>query len=198
MKKTQILSKPQQDLVEKHLSVVHWAIHHFIKVNETIFGFEYDDLFGEGCIWLCKAAATYDEARGEFAAYAKTVVRNGLLSYCRIMCGKQKRQRLLLDVMLSDDDDTRFLDRLTTEDDLDALISSVDALTLLETVKPQYSGVARLGIEALEYRISGLSGNDIAKLYGVPPNHIGAWISRAAAKLRQNDKVLAMAADRSG
>ena len=49
-----------------------------------------------------------------------------------------------------------------------------------------YSGVARLGVEALELKIAGYSGTDIAKLYGVQPNHVGAWISRAAQKLKKD------------
>lgn len=60
----------------------------------------------------------------------------------------------------------------------------------MESVKAEYSGVARLGIEALELKIKGLSGSDIAHLYGVAPNHVGAWISRAAEKLRKNERFL--------
>ena len=44
----------------------------------------------------------------------------------------------------------------------------------------------RLGVEALELKIAGYSGTDIAKLYGVQPNHVGAWISRAAQKLKKD------------
>lgn len=47
-------------------------------------------------------------------------------------------------------------------------------------------GVARLGIEALELKVKGYSGADIAQLYQTKPNHIGAWISRAAEKLRKD------------
>ena len=57
---------------------------------------------------------------------------------------------------------------------------------LLDRCKKAYSGVARLGIEALEWKINGYSSADIARLYGVKPNHVGAWISRAAKKLRKD------------
>ena len=60
MKRLPPLNEQQQQLVEKNLTVIHWAIHNFVKINETVFGFEYDDLYGEGCVLLCKAAATYD------------------------------------------------------------------------------------------------------------------------------------------
>ena len=48
MKRLPPLNEQQQQLVEKNLTVIHWAIHNFVKINETVFGFEYDDLYGEG------------------------------------------------------------------------------------------------------------------------------------------------------
>ena len=53
------LTKQQQELVAQNLPVVHWVICDYIHVNPTICGLEYSDLFQEGCVWLCKAAATY-------------------------------------------------------------------------------------------------------------------------------------------
>ena len=79
------LTKAQQELVAQNLPVVHWVICDYIHVNPTICGLEYSDLFQEGCLWLCKAAATYkDDGRAQFSTYAKTVVKNGLLSYTPI------------------------------------------------------------------------------------------------------------------
>jgi len=81
MKLDNPLTKEQQALVEKNLSLVYWVIMESIHVNETIYGFGYEDLYQEGCIWLCHAAATYDPARSKSPTYAKEIVRNGLLSY---------------------------------------------------------------------------------------------------------------------
>ena len=190
MKRLPPLNEQQQQLVEKNLTVIHWAIHNFVKINETVFGFEYDDLYGEGCVLLCKAAATYDSEKGRFSAYAQTVVKNGLLSYCRIMCNRQNRQRLLLDPKVFEDNEETYAALLAIEDPLDELTSEIDALALLASVKKNYHGIVRFGIEALEWKIKGLSGRDIADLYGVQPNTVGAWISRAAVKLRGDERVL--------
>lgn len=187
MKKLPALNEEQQHLVVENLTVIHWAIHHFIKVNETICGFEYEDLYGEGCIWLCKAAATYQEDRGKFSAYAQTVVKNGLLSYCRITCRKHQHQRLLLDALIPEHESDTFGDYYAVEDKIEDLISALDADCLLEDVKQRYNGVTKLGIEAIQLKLYGYSGKDIALRYGVPQNHVGAWISRAAEKL-QHDK----------
>ena len=51
------LTSRQQELVENNLSLVYWVITESIHVNETIYGFGYEDLYQEGCIWLCHAAA---------------------------------------------------------------------------------------------------------------------------------------------
>ena len=55
-------------------------------------------------------------------------------------------------------------------------------------LKKQYSGTAALGIEAIMWKVKGLTGSEIADKYNVTPNLVGAWISRAVKKL-QNDSV---------
>ena len=86
------LTEQQQELVARNLFIVHWVICDYIHVNPTICGMEYGDLFQEGCLWLCKAASTYkNDGRAQFSTYAKTVVKNGLLSYCRAICNRKKK-----------------------------------------------------------------------------------------------------------
>jgi DNA-directed RNA polymerase specialized sigma24 family protein len=77
------------------------------------------------------------------------------------------------------------------EDDADAELREREILRLLESVKGEYSGVARRGIEALALKVKGYSGAEIAELYGVKQNLVGAWISRASAKLRRDRRFLA-------
>ena len=76
-------------------------------------------------------------------------------------------------------------------DSFTARISQIETLDLLESRKAAYQGVARLGIEALVLKIRGYSITDIAGLYGVPPSHVGAWISRSAQKLRGDPAFMA-------
>lgn len=196
MTKLQTLNKEQQTMVEQNLSVIHWAIYNFIKVNESIYGFEYADLYGEGCLLLCKAALTYNSARGDFTPYAQTVVKNGLLSYARIMCQKQSRQRLLLDAALPDDSGS-YVDLIPAEDTEDTLIDAIDAEAFFQLVKPRYTGVALLGIEALELKSQGYSSKEIADLYGVRVKNVWSWISRASQKLRC-DTLALQALERAG
>lgn len=188
MRKEYVFTLNQEQLITENLSVVHWVIINSIHVNESVYGFSYDDLYQEGCIHLCRAAATYDVSISQFPTYAKKVVRNGLLSYCRQMCNKQ-RHFTRLEVgehgeLLADGE------ALLQVDDFNSHISLMETIALLESRKQDYHGVARLGIEALELKIKGFSIKDIAGIYQVPSSYIGAWISRSAQKLRKDPEFL--------
>lgn len=122
----------------------------------------------------------------KFATYAEKVVTNGLRTYCRLMCGKQKHH-ISLPVQSESEEDGLSMEQLSSADDtLDKLLEEQDICMLLQNCKRQYTGTARLGIEAIEWKVKGLSGAEIAKMYGVKPNLVGAWISRAAGRLKQN------------
>lgn len=179
------MNEKQNHLVETHLDVVKWTIYRYIKTNEYVVGLSYDDVYQEGCAALCKAAATFDGSV-KFITYAQVVVKNNLISYCRGVARKQKDAAVPLDEADAYSGGEPSDGGVSIEE----LIIESDILKLLESVKVEYSGAARLGIEALELKMKGYSGADIARMYGVKPNLVGAWISRAAAKLRQNERFL--------
>lgn len=188
MKKDIHLTIEQQRLVENHLSIVHWTIRENIYVNKAVYGFEYDDLYQEGCILLCHAAATYDSSLAKFSTYAKKVVRNGLITYCRQMCDQQKYF-----TMLALDEHSEPITEGCISSQPDTFIvytDTMETLELLSSSSKNFQGVAKLGIEALKLKIQGYGISDIAALCHAPPTHVGAWISRAAQKLRQNPAFL--------
>lgn len=175
------LNTDQRNMVENNLQLVKRTIFKYITVSDTILGLDFDDLFQEGCIWLCKAAATFREDKGvKFETYAEKVVSNGLRTYCRLTYNKQKRV-----LSLSDCEECEF-DEPMEQNSFDDELIEQDILRFLQNLKSEYSGVARLGIEAIEWKVKGLTGADIARMYDVKPNMVGAWISRAVQKLRKN------------
>lgn len=170
--------------------MVKLAIHKNIIVNDNLYGFEYDDLYQEGCIWLCKAAVGFDETRNvKFSTYAERIVINGLRTYCRLMCSKQKHH-ILLPAQKEPDEEVFSLDQIPAEDTLERLLEEQDIYMLLQSAKRKYSGTIRLGIEAIEWKVTGFSGAEIAKMYGVKPNLVGAWIARAASRLKKNSDLM--------
>jgi RNA polymerase sigma factor (sigma-70 family) len=185
MTKIPPLNAEQKQLVETHLSLVKQVIHFEIITNETLYGFEYDDLYQEGCIYLCKAAFRYQPEKGaSFSTFARKVVTNGLRTYCRIMCNKQKRLTNL--IITAESNDELLFEETCVEDEWERIISQRDTMCLLGALKKQYKGSVRLGIEALEWKVKGFTGSEIAKMHGVKPNLVGAWISKAVKKLRKN------------
>lgn len=183
------LTKDQKQLVEDHLSVVYWVIHENIKANENAYGLNYDDLYQEGCLCLCQAAATFDPSRAQFSTYAKKVVRNGLIDYCRQTGSKQNHVSYFTEgehgELIADGAELQQSDAFRNR------ISEFETLELLRSMKNAYTGVAKLGIEALELKVKGLTVTEIAGLYDVPASHVGAWISRSVKKLRKDPGFMA-------
>ena len=86
----------------------------------------------------------------------------------------------------SDEDEVLSLENFSQPDPIETVISELDTIKLLQSLKEQYTGTVKKGIEALEWKTKGYSGTEIADMYGVKPNLVGAWISRAVRKLEKN------------
>lgn len=182
-----ILTPEQQILVQDNLSVIGKTINLFICPDEDVEGLGQDDLYQEGAMALCKAAATYDGVSAQFSTYATTVVRNHLYNCCKKVNTRQRKlPSVSLDIDHADEDQPPQFLEPSVPDGIDGLLERMDTAELLADCKRRYSGVARLGVEAMELQIRGLSGADIARLYGAKPNQVGAWISRAAQKIRKD------------
>lgn len=172
-------------LVENNLGLVGAVINAFIEVDENRVGLEYADLYQEGCLWLYKAAISFDDSRNvKFSTYATKVVANGLRMYCRNLQSKNKISVLPFEFL--DLDEKRTSTVISSEELFEEYIEMRNILEWLELLKSEYKGVTKRGIEAIEWKVMGLRGSDIAKLYGVKPNHVGAWISKSLQKLRKN------------
>ena len=188
MKKKIRLTPEQKKLVESHLSIVYWIIREDISVNNNVYGFEYDDLYQEGCLWLCHAAASYDAGLAKFPTYTKKVVRNGLLSYCRRMYAEQKYS-----IKLTDAESGGLLNAypaLHQSETFTSQTGTIETLELLAAASKDFKGVSKLGTEALALKAQGYATSEIAARYHAPPSHVGAWIARAAQKLRDSPSFL--------
>lgn len=185
MNHTQKLDPRQRQLVEENISIVRWVIYDSIYTNSSICGLEYNDLFQEGCLWLCKAALSFDASRAAFPAFAKSVVRNGLITHCKAI---QRHESLICRPTFTyegtfEDEAAAFAAWKTTMD-------QIEIQNVLDSVKLRYHGITRRGIEAIALRAQGKSMRQIASSYHVPDTHICAWVSRAAKKLRQDREFL--------
>lgn len=184
MDKQVLLNDAQRELVSSSLHIVTRVIYSHFYMNTMCYDLKFEDLYQEGCVALCNAALHYNGS-AKFTTFASIVVRNSLIDYSKKICNRRKQISFVsLDEAIPDDDGGFFslVNKLAAPES-----SSPDmVIELLAAVKSGYSGITRRGIEALELKILGYTNREIAEMYSVKPNHIGAWISRASQKLRQN------------
>ena len=180
-KSVNALTAEQSELVAANLDVVKWTILKYININENIVGLGYEDLYQIGCLALCHAATTYNGSV-QFDTYAGVVVKNKLIDHCRSVMTKYKHT-----IPVGEYSQNGF----DCNDETFKEIEITDAITALSLAKKRYKGVTLKGIEAIELKIKGYNGREIAELYKVTPNNINAWISRAVSKLRKDSQFMA-------
>lgn len=176
----EIMTDEQKALVVKNLHVADTYIYFNYTSNPAIAGFSREDLRQTGYLALCKAALHYNGCV-KFETYAQKVLRSCLADYCIRML--PDGTHVSLDAQLTAECEDNRYGFLASPDSQNAF-DAVDARDLLARCKRKYSGIVRKGIEALELRIQGYTGPEIAEMYGCKPNEITAWISRARKQLR--------------
>lgn len=174
------LTQEQRELVEENLTVIDSVIKSCVHVNNNICGMEYDDLYQIGAIGLCKAASRYKQSKqAAFSTYAFHVIKNTIIDYLRGLNTRLRVQSCFLE------ESERYIKQQYMTD-LAGTLYERELLRALQQSKGNCSGSVRKGIEAIELKMQGYSGRDIAEWYHVKPNYITACISRAQKHLRQD------------
>ena len=184
VKRENPLTPEQQYTVQSNMYLVDAVIRTRIQTNESIVGLGYEDIRQEGCILLCTAVQTYNPEIAKLSTYATKVIYNGLISHCRRI---NKQESHISYITLTENPDR--LD-LKQDEQFQNRIAQMELDSLLSVYAEEYTGVTRLGIEALLMKSNGMGVTEIAGLYQVKPSHIGAWISRAKRKLKSNKQFL--------
>jgi RNA polymerase sigma factor (sigma-70 family) len=179
-----MLTTEQQTLVSEHLYLVDKVIHFDIRRNMSNPDYSHEDMYQTGCIGLCMAAAAYDGSR-PFKAFARKAVFNQIIDYCR---GINRHGRV---DHLDEFTDAQMNAATGVSGDVAEYADFHIILDRMAELKPRYSGVTLKGITAIELKLKGLTGADVAKLYGVPPNQVSAWIARARQKLLKDEDFMA-------
>ena len=140
----------------------------------------YEDLQAVGREALCIAAMRYKQQLGEFAPFACKCIYNAIIDHCRT-------ERLAYDHKAADTAEDKTHESVIEINnseitDIDGLLESIALSQLLKELKKKYSGVARLGVEAIELKLLGFSSREIADRYRTSVNNVNAWISRARSK----------------
>lgn len=179
------LNEEQKRMVEENLKIIDCVIWKCIFFNNRVCGMEYDDIYQVGAVGMCKAALHYRPcSNAVFSTYAFRVIRNTIFDYLRSLNAKQEA----FQKFISETDD--YIDQLQDEEALTNELYEKEVMQALRETKGRYSGTARKGIEAIEMKMQGYSGKDIAAMYSVKTNYITACIFRAQKYLKKDNSFL--------
>ena len=120
----------------------------------------YEDLQGVGREALCTAAMRYKPQIGEFAPFACRCIYNAIIDHCR--CEQLAYHHTAADSADTDVHESVIEIKSSVTADYEGMIESIALKQMIRTIKKKYSGVARLGIEAIELKILGFSSEEIA------------------------------------
>ncbi len=184
------LTEYQQKLVEENLDVVKQVLRQRIKIRGSVL-LTYEDFYQVGCEALCRAAGAYRPDLGEFAPLAATSVYNAAIDHIR----KQKLEASLrANPPPVDDDDDGDGDLLfSNEENTEQEVIDRHMIELISGYCDKYTGVTRLGVEAIRLKTLGYSNGDIAESYGTTANNVRAWITKARVRLRMDQRIMAVA-----
>lgn len=180
------LTKEQQTLIEAHLELPYILAQYRIKSCSSIYT-EYEDLCQVGNLALCNAALHYQpNSAASFKTYASCAIKNRMTDY---MHDLNKRNLTEYSSLSSSDPDETYEYPLPDPSSLYSY-KEKEIILLLNTVKEDYKGITKKGIEALLLKILGYDLQAIAQIFHVTPNHISAWLSRGKKALRTNPHII--------
>lgn len=165
------LTEEQRLKVTENMGLVGSVIRECVHTLAKGCIYDYDDLFQIGCIGLCKAAQSDQPGhKGAFSTYAYCLIRNEI--YTQLEYATRRSRELATD--------PGELPSVTLADDsLEQSESCTVLLNLLDRAEAETSGVTRKGIHAIRLLAQGYTSREIGEQYGVPANHVTAWIAKA-------------------
>lgn len=179
------MTRVQQELVNDHLYLVDEVLAFRVKRIYGCPDYDMEDLRQTGRLGLCLASMRYDGVR-PFPAFAREVIWNQLLDYFKQL----KRKPQIIPLETPDPEEQSQLDVLADGCDVADLAENAWNRDNLIKLAQCRAGVAQKGIQAMVYKLDGLTGADVAKIYGVKPNQVSAWVSRAKKYLQTDGQFL--------
>ena len=171
------LTKEQRIKVEENMGLVGKVIQDCVHTLGAGSMFDFDDLFQIGCLGLCKAAQTDKPGHAvAFSTYADRLIRNEI--YSQLERATRRGREVATDpaelpCWVLDND---------TPEQREACSTLFDQLRRAEATA---TGVTAKGFQAIRMLMDGYNSREIGERFGVPANHVTAWISKARKVLLQ-------------
>ena len=187
-----MLSEYERNLVEDNMHTVEIVVKMLIA-KYGIPKSEYEEYCQIGYLVLCSKVGKYDGST-KFSTFANKVLRNAFIDKYRFDKARN-REIISLDKICSEDangNGASLAEFLASETDVENEVLSKITNDLvreyIKSAKERYSSQTTVkGFEALELKLDGYSGEEIAKIFDVPSNSLRSWMSRAK-KLLLNEK----------
>lgn len=171
------LTDEQREKVEMNIGLVGKVIHNCVHSLDKSCSFDYDDLFQIGCIGLCKAVQTDRPGyKGAFSTYAYLLIRNEI--YTQLEHATRQSRELATDPM-------EMPNPIADDSSIENIVSCSDTKKLLDWAETVASGVTRKGVQAIRLLAMGYNNREIGDRFGVPANHVTAWVAKARKLIMQ-------------
>ncbi len=171
------LTAEQRVKVEENMGRVGRVIQDCVHTLDKGCIYDYDDLFQIGCIGLCKAAQTDRPGhKGAFSTYAYLLIRNEI--YTQLEYATRRGRELATDPY-------ELPCTVLAEDEVEQAESCSALRGLLDRADTEVSGVTAKGLQAIRLLAEGYTNREIGERFGVPANHVTAWVAKARKRLRE-------------
>lgn len=178
------MTEEKKRIIEENIDGLEFTVKTLLS-GFNITGDEAEEYRQTGYLALCKKVDKYDGST-KFTTFAGTVLRNTFIDKYRhdkvrngdcisideICCENDNGDGVSLAQFLATKNDTEseVLTKITNELIRKNIKDAKEKCSAQTTVK---------GFEALELKLAGYSGEEIARLFNVPSNSIRSWMSRA-------------------
>lgn len=191
-----IMNYEQKELVNAHLSLVPRMVRALTRSFTHLSQDEFEELTQTGYLALCSAAMKWKPAQ-PFPPYARAAIRNAIYDYWREY-GKRKSTFCSLDALLTAEDgspyEPEFILHKTGSLSPEQSVLLKESASYLKRLECNGSNHLKKGLVSLRLQQKGYTSAEVAKIYGVPSNHVRAWQSKARKQLKQDPEFYALLA----
>lgn len=156
-------------LVEQYMPLVHKIVGGMNICDNQKIDLAYEDLLQLGYLTLVRLAQKCGNDPN-FEKIARTAIRNALLD--QVKYASYRFTPYHDEYLAYQGKDDERLDRILTR-------------LSIEKLRDTCAGCTKKGFQSILFELNGYTRKEISAFYGVPPTHVGAWVSRARKVLKK-------------
>lgn len=175
-----MLTDQQRRMVEENLPLVTFVMNEHIQYVRQD---EWDDVFQEGAIGLCRAAALFSPEQGvKFTSFAVPCIVNAIYAYLRKKTSKKMRfymEALRLEDFSCDErsEKMKVEGTICAPEDVESTFACIDLMDFIR------NGLSARDTDIVRMLMDGKRQNDIAKRFGISQPGVSRIISRIERRI---------------